>query len=92
MSRTLPPSGPPSVPPTLPPPLPPITPAVVTQRGARRLPRLPLLLLCAAYLVPGLVLLLYLQRIGQKERQMAAKYPEFAAYQQRSVRLLPGLW
>jgi 4-amino-4-deoxy-L-arabinose transferase-like glycosyltransferase len=31
-----------------------ITPAVVTQRGARRLPRLPLLLLCAAYLLPGL--------------------------------------
>jgi 4-amino-4-deoxy-L-arabinose transferase-like glycosyltransferase len=54
VSRTLPPSGPSSVPPTLPPPLPPITPAVVTQRGARRLPRLPLLLLCAAYLLPGL--------------------------------------
>ena len=30
-------------------------PALVTQRGARRLPRLPLLLLCAAYLLPGLV-------------------------------------
>lgn len=29
-------------------------PALVTQRGARRLPRLPLLLLCAAYLLPGL--------------------------------------
>jgi 4-amino-4-deoxy-L-arabinose transferase-like glycosyltransferase len=28
-------------------------PALVTQRGARRLPRLPLLLLCAAYLLPG---------------------------------------
>ena len=54
MSRSLPPSGPSSAPPTLPPPLPPITPAVVTQRGARRLPRLPLLLLCAAYLLPGL--------------------------------------
>ena len=27
---------------------------MVTQRGARRLPRLPLLLLCAAYLLPGL--------------------------------------
>ena len=45
-----------------------------------------------AYLVPGLVLMLYLQRIGQKERQMAAKYPGFVAYQQRSSRLLPGLW
>jgi 4-amino-4-deoxy-L-arabinose transferase-like glycosyltransferase len=31
-----------------------VTPAIVTQRGARRLPRLPLLLLCAAYLLPGL--------------------------------------
>ncbi|MBC7942841.1 MAG: hypothetical protein H7Z19_24315, partial [Chitinophagaceae bacterium] len=30
------------------------TPALVTQRAARRLPRLPLLLLCAAYLLPGL--------------------------------------
>jgi len=45
-----------------------------------------------AYLVPGLVLMLYLQRIGQKERQMAAKYPQFSAYQRRSSRLLPGLW
>ena len=31
------------------------TPALVTVRGARRLPRVPLLLLCAAYLLPGLV-------------------------------------
>ena len=30
-------------------------PALVTERGARRLPRVPLLLLCAAYLLPGLV-------------------------------------
>ncbi|MFN9425858.1 MAG: DUF1295 domain-containing protein [Cyanobacteriota bacterium] len=45
-----------------------------------------------AYVVPALVLLLYLQRIGQKERQMAAKYPDFAGYQQRSARLLPGIW
>lgn len=30
-------------------------PALVTQRGARRLPRIPLLLLCAAYVLPGLV-------------------------------------
>ncbi len=29
-------------------------PALVTERSARRLPRLPLLLLCAAYLLPGL--------------------------------------
>ncbi|MDE2145983.1 MAG: hypothetical protein KGJ24_04775 [Burkholderiales bacterium] len=33
----------------------PPNPALVTLRGARRLPRLPLLLLCAAYLLPGLV-------------------------------------
>jgi len=45
-----------------------------------------------AYLVPALVMLLYLQRIGQKEAQMAAKYPEFRAWQQRSARLLPGIW
>ena len=30
-------------------------PALVTQRGARRLPRLALWLLCAAYVLPGLV-------------------------------------
>jgi 4-amino-4-deoxy-L-arabinose transferase-like glycosyltransferase len=29
-------------------------PALVTERGARRLPRLALLALCAAYLLPGL--------------------------------------
>jgi hypothetical protein len=34
-----------------------------------------------AYLVPVLVLLIYLQRIGQKEVQMAVKYPEFSAWQ-----------
>ena len=45
-----------------------------------------------AYVVPALVLLIYLQRIGQKEQQMGAKYGEFAAYQGRSTRLLPWLW
>jgi hypothetical protein len=30
-------------------------PALVTQAGARRMPRVPLLLLCAAYLLPGLI-------------------------------------
>jgi protein-S-isoprenylcysteine O-methyltransferase Ste14 len=45
-----------------------------------------------AYLVPVLVLLVYLQRIAQKEEGMAAKYPEFRAWQQRSARLLPGIW
>lgn len=33
----------------------PTNPALVTQRGARPLPRLALLLLCAAYVLPGLV-------------------------------------
>jgi steroid 5-alpha reductase family enzyme len=45
-----------------------------------------------AYLVPALVLLIYLQRIGQKEVQMAVKYPEFSAWELRSARLLPDLW
>lgn len=45
-----------------------------------------------AFLLPGAVALLYLQRIGQKEQSMAAKYPDFAAYQQSSTRLLPWLW
>ncbi len=27
-----------------------------------------------------------------KEQAMAAKYPEFAAYQQNSSRLLPWIW
>jgi len=31
------------------------TPALVTERGARRLPRIPLLLLCAAYVLPGVI-------------------------------------
>jgi hypothetical protein len=31
------------------------TPALVTQRGAHPLPRVPLLLLCAAYVLPGLI-------------------------------------
>ena len=31
-----------------------LTPALVTQSSARRLPRVPLLLLCAAYVLPGL--------------------------------------
>ncbi|MDA1246866.1 MAG: DUF1295 domain-containing protein [Cyanobacteria bacterium] len=45
-----------------------------------------------AYLVPGMVLLIYLQRIGVKEKQMGAKYPQFSDYQKRSSRLLPGIW
>ncbi|MEB3308005.1 MAG: DUF1295 domain-containing protein, partial [Cyanobacteriota bacterium] len=40
-----------------------------------------------AYLVPGFVLVIYLQRIAQKEEKMAGNYPDFEAYQQRSARL-----
>lgn len=45
-----------------------------------------------AFLVPGIITLLYLQRIKQKEEAMAEKYPEFSAYQQNSSRLLPWIW
>ncbi|MFM1800458.1 MAG: hypothetical protein RLZZ117_2736 [Cyanobacteriota bacterium] len=45
-----------------------------------------------AYVVPALVCLLYGQRIVVKEKHMSEKYPEFAAWQQRSARLIPGLW
>ncbi len=45
-----------------------------------------------AFLLPGVITLLYLQRINQKEEAMAAKYPDFAAYQQNSSRLLPWIW
>ncbi|MGL5082389.1 MAG: DUF1295 domain-containing protein [Microcoleaceae cyanobacterium] len=45
-----------------------------------------------AYLVPGLVALLYLQRIFQKEKSMAEKYPDYEDYQQRTARLIPFVW
>jgi protein-S-isoprenylcysteine O-methyltransferase Ste14 len=45
-----------------------------------------------AFLLPGVILLLYLQRIAQKEQSMNDKYPDFAAYQQSSTRLLPWIW
>lgn len=45
-----------------------------------------------AYLLPGIVALLYLQRIAQKEQSMAEKYPDFATYQQSSTRLIPFIW
>lgn len=45
-----------------------------------------------AFLLPGVIFLLYLQRIGQKEQSMSTKYPDFAPYQQTSTRLLPWLW
>jgi protein-S-isoprenylcysteine O-methyltransferase Ste14 len=45
-----------------------------------------------AYLVPGIISALYLQRISQKEQSMSSKYPEFVEYQQSSARLIPFIW
>lgn len=45
-----------------------------------------------AFILPGIIALLYLQRISDKEKAMSAKYSEFAAYQQNSTRLLPWIW
>lgn len=45
-----------------------------------------------AYLVPGTVTLLYLQRIFQKEQAMSEKYQDYTEYQQSSTRLIPFIW
>jgi steroid 5-alpha reductase family enzyme len=45
-----------------------------------------------AFILPGTIILLYLQRIVKKEESMSAKYPDFAAYQKNSTRLFPGIW
>lgn len=45
-----------------------------------------------AYLVPGAVALLYLQRISQKESAMSQKYTDFDEYQQSNTRLIPFIW
>ena len=45
-----------------------------------------------AYLLPGVIALLYVQRINQKEQAMVEKYSEFETYQKRSSRLIPGIW
>ena len=45
-----------------------------------------------AFLLPGLIMLLYFQRINQKEQAMTAKYSDFTTYQQKSSRLLPWIW
>jgi protein-S-isoprenylcysteine O-methyltransferase Ste14 len=45
-----------------------------------------------AFLLPGVIFLLYLQRIAQKEQSMTAKYSDFTAYQQSSTRLFPLIW
>ncbi|MGB3534990.1 MAG: DUF1295 domain-containing protein [Microcoleaceae cyanobacterium] len=45
-----------------------------------------------AYLVPGLVLTLYLQRIFEKENSMGEKYSEYPEYKEKSSRLIPLIW
>jgi steroid 5-alpha reductase family enzyme len=45
-----------------------------------------------AFILPGTIILLYLQRIVKKEESMSAKYPDFAAYQKSSTRLFSGIW
>ncbi len=45
-----------------------------------------------AYIVPGLVMALYLQRINQKDLSMSEKYPEYLEYQLKTRRLIPFIW
>ncbi|MFY7802153.1 MAG: methyltransferase family protein [Limnoraphis robusta] len=45
-----------------------------------------------AYLVPGLVMAIYLQRINQKEVSMSEKYPQYQEYKQKTRRLIPFIW
>lgn len=44
------------------------------------------------YLVPGLVFVIYLQRILAKEKTMSEKYSDYAEYQKNSTRLIPFIW
>ncbi len=45
-----------------------------------------------AYLLPGLVLVIYLQRMFQKEKTMTEKYPEYEEYKNQTSRLIPLIW
>ncbi|MGF1523074.1 MAG: methyltransferase family protein [Leptolyngbyaceae cyanobacterium] len=45
-----------------------------------------------AFVLPGIIALMYLQRIQSKEQSMASKYPDFAEYRENSTRLLPWIW
>lgn len=45
-----------------------------------------------AYLVPGLIAIIYIQRMLQKEQEMMVKYPEFAEYQRSTARFIPFIW
>ena len=44
------------------------------------------------YLVPGLVFVIYLQRILKKEQTMSEKYPNYQDYQNNTPRLIPFIW
>lgn len=43
-------------------------------------------------ILPVTVLVLYVQRILDKEKSMSEKYPDFSQYQQQSTRLIPWVW
>ncbi|XWK86952.1 MAG: DUF1295 domain-containing protein [Phormidium sp.] len=45
-----------------------------------------------AYLVPGLIALIYIQRMLQKEQQMAVKYAEYEEYKRSTARFIPFIW
>jgi len=45
-----------------------------------------------AYLVPGLIAIIYIQRMLRKEQEMMVKYPEFAEYQRSTTRFIPFIW
>ncbi|MGA9383065.1 MAG: DUF1295 domain-containing protein [Phormidium sp.] len=45
-----------------------------------------------AYLVPVSIAILYIQRMLQKEQQMAVKYPEYEEYKRSTSRFIPFIW
>lgn len=45
-----------------------------------------------AFLVSGVIFIIYVGRIKEKEVSMADKYEDFAVYKSNSVRLIPFLW
>jgi len=45
-----------------------------------------------AFLVPMSILVLYVQRIRDKETIMKSKYQNFSDYKSKSFRLIPGIW
>ena len=76
----------------------PTSPALVTERGARRLPRVALLLLCAAYVLPGVFgrdpwrgadLISFAQMLGIATGQSGWTQPGLAGVQVADFSLLP---